>query len=532
MKRVTTWMLVCCMAAMLGGFATAAEPVAGAGDDENAATREDAKPAENVDEAADKMMEALREERKVKERYKQQLADHFYEIARKRYNEGRFEEARQNLEDALAANPQHAKAKELMRLTLKVLGRDEAGRTDPLDRVRQVRVIKQKYALAEMVKTISDARERLKEDQFEAALTKLTSARNAAKVLARDIDVSREVAEINSLITQAEEAREKSEAEAEKARREKALAVAKQAQKEIEQLQEQRVARLFEDAEQLFEDTRYLQAAKKAEEILKIEPRNEAVQAFLAKCHEKQVEADLEWYAKTKKQETAAMWREVRKQAIPFYQSDPLYPDDWDEIRRRTAGVTIEDEGQEDAKWRRELEAKLEEPISFDFIATPLDDVVAFLRNLKKVNIVVDKAAVADRGALDVTLRLDKVKFRDALAWILRLLNLSYTLENGTIYISTKEKIEETKKTIIRYYDVSDLTNEPRNFKPNIRAISNADLEDQDFDDIFEENDDADLDPKTFTGESLVEFIKSVIAPGTWDVVPGGGGGLGIDLGP
>jgi hypothetical protein len=400
-----------------------------------------------------------------------------------------------------------------------------------MSRVRLDKQIKSRVALAEMVKTITDARELIKDEQFDDALGKLGAARNAAKVLARDLDVSREVAEINALIEQAEQAREKAEAAAEKARREDALAIAQREKERIQELEDQRIARLFADAKRLFEDTRYLLAANKAEEILKIDPRNEAVKAFRQKCHDKQVEADLAWYEKTKKEETAAMWRAVRKQAIPFYQIEPLYPDNWDEIRRRTAGVSIEAEAEEEAKWRQELERKLEEPISFDFIATPLDDVVAFLRNLKKVNIVVDKAAVQNRGGLDVTLRLDKVKFRDALAWILRLLNLGYTLEDGTIYISTKEKIEASKKVVTRYYDVTDLTVELKDFKPNVRAISNADLDDDNFDDIFAEDDKGDGERETFTGDSLVEFIKSVIAPGSWDEVLGGGGGLGgIDI--
>ena len=107
----------------------------------------------------------------------------------------------------------------------------------------------------------------------------------------------------------------------------------------------------------------------------------------------------------------------------------------------RTAGTQIEVETVADAKWKKELQNKLEQPVSFDFIATPLEDVVAFLRSIHKVNIVVDQAVLAKRDDLDLTLRLEKVKFKDGLDWICRLLNLTYDLREGAIFITTRERL-------------------------------------------------------------------------------------------
>jgi len=96
-----------------------------------------------------------------------------------------------------------------------------------------------------------------------------------------------------------------------------------------------------------------------------------------------------------------------------------------------------------DPKADQRIAAALGQPVSFDFIATPLDDVIAFLRNLMRINIIVDKRAISEAGDrnLDVTLRLDKVKLRDALDWILRLVDLQYTVRCGAIFVSTKEGI-------------------------------------------------------------------------------------------
>jgi len=92
------------------------------------------------------------------------------------------------------------------------------------------------------------------------------------------------------------------------------------------------------------------------------------------------------------------------------------------------------------------FKAALNERVSMDFVATPLDDVVAFLRNLKKVNIVVDRPALAGRDDLDVTLELEKTKLKYALAWVCRLLDLGYAVKSGAVFISTPDRLPPPPK--------------------------------------------------------------------------------------
>jgi hypothetical protein len=477
-----------------------------------------------------KLLERLRKEEKARREYRKQLAEHYYSVAMKRFDERRYTEAEKNLEAALSVDPAYRDAKQLLGKVREIMGKTKAGETDIIDRHIDERRVGTAVAVRETRSTIAEARELIDEGNYDDALKKLAGARDSARILSREIDMSADLAQIKSLSEKARKLSKQAKKEEEQKEREQAqkLAIAEKAR--LEDLRQQRINRLFEDANQLYDETRYLLAARKAEEILKIDPRNAKAEALRDKAYQQQVKEDLEWYDRTQKNETAATWRKVRKLAIPFTQVQPIYPDDWDEKRRRTAGIQIEAEAGEAEEWRKALEKKLEEPVSFDFIATPLDDVVAFLQQLKDVNIVVDKKAIAELGpnaGLDVTLRLSDVKFKDALEWILRLVNLKYTLQDGVIYISTKEKIGQTKQTVTKFYEVTDLTVEIRNFKPNVRAISNADLEDDDFEDIFaEDGEDEDLEADTFTGQSLVEFIKSVIEPRSWEELPGGGGGL------
>ncbi|MFH1732442.1 MAG: hypothetical protein ABIF82_12445, partial [Planctomycetota bacterium] len=102
------------------------------------------------------------------------------------------------------------------------------------------------------------------------------------------------------------------------------------------------------------------------------------------------------------------------------------------------------------------FEKRLAEPVSFDFIDTPIDDVVAFLINLGGVSVVVDKEAVEGRGALDVTLRLDKVPYDQALAWVCGLLDMGYTVTDGAIYVASRERLAAWEKAPTAAYDAKE----------------------------------------------------------------------------
>ena len=104
----------------------------------------------------------------------------------------------------------------------------------------------------------------------------------------------------------------------------------------------------------------------------------------------------------------------------------------------------------------KDIAAALAEPVSFDFIATPLADVLAFLRNLKKIDIVVDQRTVPRLGDLDITLKLEKVPLRDALDWVLRLCDLGYDVRDGVVFVSTKQGLQEHELARPVVYDAAE----------------------------------------------------------------------------
>jgi len=140
-----------------------------------------------------------------------------------------------------------------------------------------------------------------------------------------------------------------------------------------------------------------------------------------------------------------------RRIGVAFARLKPIWPAEWDRERNR-----IPVGGPPRIWWGEAFEKRLAEPVSFNFIETPLDDVLAFLINLGQVSVVVDRKGIEQRGALDVTLRLDKVPYCQALGWVCGLLDMGYTVTDGAIYVASRERLAVWEKAPTAAYDAKE----------------------------------------------------------------------------
>jgi len=99
------------------------------------------------------------------------------------------------------------------------------------------------------------------------------------------------------------------------------------------------------------------------------------------------------------------------------------------------------------------FDRKLDEPVSADFDDLPIEDAVAFFRNLKNVSMTIDRRALADRPDCRVSVNADEVSLRRALDLCLEPVGLDYTPRNGALFISTKEEIQRIKAAPVVHYD-------------------------------------------------------------------------------
>ncbi|WP_197531434.1 VWA domain-containing protein [Posidoniimonas corsicana] len=154
---------------------------------------------------------------------------------------------------------------------------------------------------------------------------------------------------------------------------------------------------------------------------------------------------------------------QVEQSAIPFPDNPPIvYPDAefWRQItesRKKYESVGIT--GKSDSEER--IAEALASPLTsagLDFLDTPLEEVVDFLRTEYEIEIQLDETALDDLGIgtdEPVTVNLRNISLRSALRLMFKQLELTYVIADEVLLITTEEEAE-TRLTV-RVYNVGDL---------------------------------------------------------------------------
>ena len=147
------------------------------------------------------------------------------------------------------------------------------------------------------------------------------------------------------------------------------------------------------------------------------------------------------------------------------------------------------------------IRAVLEAATVMDFVETPLQDCIDYLKDYHKIEIKIDKKALDAEGIgtdTPVTRSLRGISLKSALRLLLKDLGMTYIVYNEVLLITTKTEHDTILTTQV--YDVRDLLEADRQDR-----ISRGD---------------AGIE---FDYDSLVDSITATIGPTTWDAVGGPG---------
>ncbi len=220
-------------------------------------------------------------------------------------------------------------------------------------------------------------------------------------------------------------------------------------------------------------------------------------------------------YRETRLEKLARVHEELHKSLIP--QNELLvYPEDW-QVRALRKPQELGSAKQE--PWVAQLNERLNQRITFEFQDTALEDVINFLRQVTGTTIVV-APDVAAAGGGTVTLKVKDMRFGDALKWILELTNLKMALQNQAIYISSQPIVGAVA---LRMYDITDLVSPVRDF-PGRELAFNAGAGGGGGGGFSLFKMDAAEEAPAVDPEALLEFIRNNVAPTTWE-----GEGVGIE---
>jgi type II secretory pathway component GspD/PulD (secretin) len=281
---------------------------------------------------------------------------------------------------------------------------------------------------------------------------------------------------------------------------------------------------LIRDAKRATKEQRYEDVIMISDAILRERPYDGT--ALVLKENAKALQEDLRHETiiakieRVDERERSKYFENLKEKSIPY--NDLMQfttEDEWKDIKGRVQKEDPEKRLEENRKHTerleqspspvqkaisQEMQTKLDERLSIEFINTPLRDVIAFLQEKAKMNFFLDK----DAPDTSVNIKLNDVPLSVILEYILPK-NLSYVVTDNIVHV-TLEPLE------LRVYDVRDLLINLEDREPDLTTQSGrvAETEEQ----------------RTAVGgdtfdrvKEIINLITSTIEPASWSANGGKG---------
>lgn len=275
----------------------------------------------------------------------------------------------------------------------------------------------------------------------------------------------------------------------------------------------QRIQKLQEEVDALYARGEYRSSEKLAIRILQLDPLNAEAESLKRRARTAQHDVEAVTTREDHKEAVTQTWEMGEYNHIPY--GDLLtYPTNWDEIAKRPERMTIGQRVAEE-QWKVEIRKRLQRKVSFEFVDTPLQEAISFLRSLTNVTMIIDPK-VLEAGPPAINLRVTDMSLDLALGWILRLADLDFAFKDKAIFISKSNSLVEDVE--LRIYDVSDLT-------LTVQDMPGPELQVQTVD-ISEGGAAANpfvnaAEAPAVTTASVADMIKAHVRPDTWDPAQG-----------
>ena len=443
----------------------------------------------------------------------QALAESSYVAGMKARDEARLDDAVANLRRAVDYAPGNETYRKALKDVESLAGLSRDSRSLAVDRMTDELSVRQQELKSEAVARLDDGSKAMESGDYTEAERLFQQASVRLETLpfadpAREPEMRR----VETLMKENRVRREKQEREAATKRSQTALDQKQQLRDLSLQIERDRIDAMLKRAQRARDRRDFDEAILLCDQVLKINRAEDRAASLLAKCRRerhsylRQVTAD-RW-----DEEHKLLTEQIRSAMLP-QQEIITYSSDWPEIDARRSAPVRGNQG-EDQAWRKDIKNQLEQEITLDFQDQDLAEVISFLQKVTNANIVLDPKVLA-ASPPPITLKVDRMKLKYVLDFIMKLTALSFTLRDEAIYVSNAAGLRGD--FYMKIYDVRDLTHAMQSFPgPEL--------------DIPEPGGKgATMLPPIETGDKqetseFIDIIKKVVAPATW-------GTTGIDIG-
>jgi type II secretory pathway component GspD/PulD (secretin) len=228
-----------------------------------------------------------------------------------------------------------------------------------------------------------------------------------------------------------------------------------------EQNKQKHVSELMKQFNALYKEGKYVEAESMASRAHELDPDNTVVAAAIQVAR---TQINRTTYNKLKT-DREATWLNGINQAEN--EGDPNAITRDISINKEATLNALERKGKYDGtsytaprrnEKEREIERKLNTPVTLTFTDAPLKSVLADIRAWKDLNIYVDEAALSEHGiSLDrpVSVNLDQVSLKSALKLLLQPMHLTYIIGDEVLQVTTEDRAQG--RAVTTTYAVADL---------------------------------------------------------------------------
>jgi general secretion pathway protein D len=453
---------------------------------------------------------------------------YYQEVGKRFLEEMKYQEARAALLRAVSLDPNNKEATSLLDRVNEVLGLRMPGVQTALEKLAGERTVVVQEKLVDLENSLKHAQRTLmkigevEKDTSKSiewrlaeqvrlssrAIEQAERAREIIKWMPYEVNTSDHKVSADRLLR---EARQISASKVEALRNAKV----RTGQHEIEarrmedrHMEEQKVARLLDQVQMLFDQERYRDSERLANEVLKVDPMNYRGNELWVSSRDQQ-HRKREQELRISRKEQKMLLDEMLSEASVPYSDYLVYGPDWDVISQRES-VEAQEAGE--PEWKRDVRRMLDRKVTFEFVDTPLQEAIRFLETLTRTTLVLDaRAFEGGAGATSpITLRVSDMPLHLALRWILRLADLDYVLKDEAVFISTPRNLGG--EVDLKIYDVRDLTYTITQFA-GPELILTAQQQGAGMGPIgLEES----MPEQQFSSGSLADLVMNRVMPGSW----------------
>ncbi|MBI2922529.1 MAG: hypothetical protein HYY18_15870 [Planctomycetes bacterium] len=444
------------------------------------------------------------------------IAQKLLETAKIKIQRSEFQAAMADLEEARRLNPGSKDIRSTYNEVARILNRRPAEWSDISDwaanelsvKIQQTRVEVENHfnagERAMATQAYADA-----EREFEAVVQKL-------RWVPYDIGMNDQLTTAKDRAKDAREKQKLWQEELDRKRHDQAVEEARAREAEERKRLKDRISELMEIAVNHFDNKRYEKAGEVADEILSLVPKFRPAQELKEDSDRAAINAAYARFLEMRRERWKSVMEDIDESMVPYSEQRKVrFPseDEWSKVVQRSKQIGLAQrntvvEDEEVLAIKNKLETT---KIDLDFTDSTLYDIVEFIQEFAKINIVIS-AEVRREGIPDkkISFAVKDLVLKHVLRLLLQQYDLGYTFENRVLLITQPQMAEG--KPVLEVHDVRDLLGKIPDFPgPSLELAVGEEGSDPTTTFVPPEDEET-----IVSAEQLETLIKQNISPQSW----------------